>query len=457
VDEMSMLQMSPRLSNALNAAGGLAERCLPILLAVVLFGQLFFAAFKFYFGIVHIGKVCWIAIALMVPFLIYRYRRTTHITSMDVGFAAFMGMIVLSYLIRGAGAPFQFYYNIGFFCILPYAAARLLACAQLSRFFSTIMMLGGVAIPLVLIAFLQLPPEIYFSDRPYLFEIASVTGLVRGYSYHFLTVCIGAWMLLKYAKLLAPTTYATHRTARNWLVFLALAMLAMWLMVRLGLRSGVVSLVFTVFMMICVANWQVYRLRVALLLSLMIALLVAIYVQPPERVRLILQMMKLTDVMHYFDYDNVGGEYPLNWACMVAGDSIATRIQYLHTALQLFVDSPVFGMGAGQYGHHYCDSTSDYVSPHSYAAHVGVELGIAGFVMVLLWMGRVCASAVMLFKRVNAADKLHLWYISSLWVFFFLWAQMNGNYFTDFHLYAMTGLLTGVIAQRQQRQVPYEN
>jgi hypothetical protein len=448
---------TPRLSSALNAAGGLAERCLPILLAVVLFGQIFFAAFKFYFGIVHIGKVCWIAIALMMPLLIYRYRRTTHITSMDVGFAAFMGIIVLSYLIRGAGTPFQFYYNIGFFCILPYVAARLLACAQLSRFFSTIMMLGGVAIPLVLIAFLQLPPEIYFSDRPYLFELASLTGLVRGYSYHFLTVCIGAWMLLKYAKLLAPEANMVHFRIGKLVLLTTLFTTALWIVMRLGLRSGVVSLVFVMLLLPMLANWCSHRNRLYAIGSLCISLFFAVSLQSPERLEFLSQLWQLLGVGNLFYGHWNETYYPLNWACMVAGDSIATRIQYLHTALQLFLDSPMFGMGAGQYGHHYCDSTSDYVSPHSYAAHVGVELGIVGGVMVLLWMGRVCASAVMLFKRVNASDKLHLWYIGSLWVFFFLWAQMNGNYFTDFHLYAMTGLLTGVIAQRQQRQVPHEN
>lgn len=422
---------------------------LPILLGVALFGQIFFAAFKFYWGVEHIGRACWGALFVCIPLLLHRHRASLRLTAMDRCFAAYVGLILLSYFLHGAGNMREFAYDITFFCVLPYTTARLITLTTVRSMLRTITTLGTIALPVVLIAFLQLPAPLFFSDRPYLFEVANAMGVVRGYSFDFLTISIGALLLLKYAKTLAPDAVTRIYTPPRMIGSVCLAMLAMWLMVRLGLRSGVVALAASVLTMACLARWQSYRIRIAGVLLFAVALLVSVYAQPPERIRLLAQMLQLTDLS--FGYGNL--PYPFNWTCMVLGDSIATRINYLNTAIRLFLESPVFGVGTGVFGHRYCDTITDFASPHSSMLHILSELGIVGLLLGCVWLGYLYKSYREAFRQCDTATITVLWYVGSLWLFFFLWAQMNGNYLTDFQFYALTGLLTGCLAQTKPRVV----
>ncbi len=417
------------------------------LLAVVLCGQVFFAAARFYWGIEHIGRMCWGMMVVLLPVLLWQARRDVRWTLVDTAATAVMAVVVAGFVLHGAGPWPLFMKEMALFALLPYLAGRLLPASQMPRFLHTATWLGAASIPLVLVAFSQLPDVLLYSDRPYVLERSTPEGLVHGYSYAFLTMGIGTWLVLSYAARLAPVVPPHFQTRGRMLAWAGVATVGTWLVMAVGLRSGLMAVALTVGGMVCLTRGEGRRQRMWVVAVLGVSFVLALLSQSPERFKMMMQILRVFGL--FLSPMQVDPNLPApNWPCMVLGDSVATRIHYVYTALKLFLEAPVFGIGVGGFGMRYCDVPTPFASPHSQMLHVLTELGLLGAGVWLVWMGTLARGLRVAFIRADVHTRGMLWRCAALCGFVTLWAQMNSGYMGDLHFYAFTGLLTAGINAR---------
>lgn len=430
----------------------LAAKILPIALSCALFGQLIFLAAKYYWGIEHIGRAIWICILLCLPLVVWQRKPWRSIQRADVFFLGLVGLIIVSFLIQGLSQTRGFFYNIGFFCLIPYLAGRLLDEKDAKRLLKLALGLAAVSVLLALFAFFNLPHDLFYADRPILYPIYDERLRVWQWDSAFLSISGGCGVLLLISFLLKPVGKSfKHYNKLKSISVAIMACIALWLLIRVGLRSALVSIFAVSLATLIIAKWNSTRRRLKILMWLVIASAIGLYLQPPARMDLFKQIqpdqvlstatVKTTDEKSWPDYAKI------NEACFVSGNSAAVRMQYLEKSTVLFLHSPLFGIGAGNFGHAACALKSDYASPHSLVLHIAVETGIFG---LLLYLGFVWSSlrlAVSAFVHPDFPKKNLLWMAGTLWIYFLMWEQLSGNYFSDFHYFAISGLMVGFLSR----------
>ena len=411
---------------------------IPISLATIMAGQIFFAAIKFYWGIEHPAWLFWGLLVAGVATAIVRGVASIKLTTLDIAMFSFVAVLVASSLVRGLGSPSKSLYYIAAFILLPFLAGRLLDTGGITRFLKAIICIVFAAIPLVGIGLLNLPESELKSDRISTLFITYDSLSVAGVStIPFVSTAFGLLLVLM-------VSLGTSSNPKYWDWRLSLSSacmcIAIWFLMFVGTRGGVFSALLVSIVLLVVAHTSITR-RIVLLLILLSAMAVSWTALPNERKAHFGQassIQKDADPIQK-DEDSI---------CNIYGNSPATRSHYYASALKLFLDSPWLGIGASNYGFKYCGPSGAFISPHSILLQVLAELGLSGAMTYLMLIGITLYSLIKTMAH-DTGQRLQIaWMLISIWLFFFLQDQMSGNYFTSFHFFAATGLASGITAHQ---------
>jgi hypothetical protein len=130
-------------------------------------------------------------------------------------------------------------------------------------------------------------------------------------------------------------------------------------------------------------------------------------------------------------------------------DSIAIRRIFYREAITMFLNSPVFGVGAGVFGSHSCLASVGHA--HSTILHAFAELGLVGGLPFLSFL---LASLVVLFRAFMHSEeqsKPILLGLIMLLGLHILVDQVQGNYFFSIGFYTFVGVAATIQSMRQQR------
>lgn len=147
-------QKFPQLTRLVTIAG---DWIIPVALAIVLAGQIFFSAARFYLGIEHPGWLFWGLLAAGVMLGILRVMPTFKVTRVDMAMLAFVSVLTVSFMVTGSGSPQRAIYFIAAFMLLPYLAGRLLDVAGIGRFIVAMSWTAFLAFLLIGFGLLNMP------------------------------------------------------------------------------------------------------------------------------------------------------------------------------------------------------------------------------------------------------------------------------------------------------------
>lgn len=424
---------------------------IPVSLAAVMVGQIFFAAIQFHLGIEHPAWLFWGLLAAGIVTILLRGISPAKLTPLDMAMLAFVAILVVSFLSRGLSNSLKAYYYIVAFILLPFLAGRLLDTTGITKFLKAAIVIAATAIPLVGIGLLNLPESELHSDRiSTLFAAYDPSGLGGGVStIPFVGTAFGLLLVLTTAY---GATLRLVRWDRRLTFTVALMCIAVWFLMFVGTRASLLAASVVSIALFVFAFGHPIPRRLGLILILLSAIAVSWLTLPSERMIFLGQVAtikkeaeKVTIIQREPEKVAIIQREP-DSICGIYGNSPATRIHYYAIAVKLFLDAPLLGIGAGNYGYQYCGSSEDFVSPHSSLLQVLAELGLLGGASYLLLVGMTLLGLISILKHGSEKQRGMAWMLAAIWLFFFLLDQMSGNYFTSFQFFAATGLVSGLVA-----------
>ena len=129
-------------------------------------------------------------------------------------------------------------------------------------------------------------------------------------------------------------------------------------------------------------------------------------------------------------------------------NSIAIRLVLYREAIAMFLENPVFGVGAARFGEQSCVGVGLKSFPHSTVLQAFAELGVIGGSLLV---GLMILAAISLVRRVmpsgaNPNQSTDLFALA-LFVTFFVADQIYGNYFMSVGTWLMLGMVAGMEAE----------
>lgn len=410
---------------------------IPVLLATVMAGQIFFSAANFYLGIEHPAWLFWGLLAAGVLLCIPRAMSAFRATRADMAMLAFVFLLTVSLLFSGLGEYPRAFLYIGAFMLLPYLAGRLLDETGISRFIVAMLCIAFLVAPLIGFGLLTMPESELRVDRiSTLFAVRDTINMVGVSTIPHASMGLGLLLVLLTSILSTP---AIIKSAALQFSLIAFMCCAAWLLIFVGLRGAILSALLVGFVSLVFGYGSILR-RIALLLILFLAVAVSWMTLPSERK----------------DHFNQVGSIQKDAGpiCQVYGDSVATRMRLYDSALALFLESRWLGAGAGNYGFKgRCMFNEAFMSPHSILLQVLAELGLMGAIVYLTLVGVTLYELVQIVRRDTGQQQRLAWRLASIWLFFFLLDQISGNYFTGFHFFAATGLISGLVAAKENHRI----
>lgn len=426
------------------------EWVLPVSLAVVMAGQIFFSASKYHLGIDHPAWPFWGALVAAVGLGLLRAVATIRLTRVDVAMLAFVAVLSVSFLFLGSGSGIKAITFISSFILLPYLAGRMLDEKGINRFILVMSWVALLAFPLIGFGVLSMDGSELSADRvSTLFADLDTVSHAGVSTIPHASVALGLLLIL----LTAYISFAGDgRLAGRQLLLVAFMCSTVWMLVFLGLRSAILVALMVSAGLALMGQGPVLR-RITLLLILLSAAIASWATLPVERKNHFSQITVIKEGASriWLDTQHV----PLSAAarqfkagkCEVYGNAIATRVLLYDAAFQLFLDSPLIGSGAGNYGARgYCNLEEDFQSPHSVLLQTMSELGLVGAIAYLSLIGLIAYGTMQIIVRKSGERKLMVWALVAVWSFFFLQDQLSGNYFTGYHFFAITGVVSGLLA-----------
>ncbi|MEE8261287.1 MAG: O-antigen ligase family protein [Gammaproteobacteria bacterium] len=386
---------------------------LPLALALLLNGGIYYVALQHWFQIAHLALVvgAFVSLAAYATAIgrlagIPRLR----VTVIDWFFAAFLWVILASITFHGFLGKEAFLLYFSVFMLGPYVCARLLSEAGIGKLLRYTVLLGIVGLPFLVWEVILVAETYANSDRMVLFGRYFAPGVAG--------LLIGSLVVLAVALILRPGIRSLDK--RALVVFTVIILPAIWVAVYMGARGPVVATLLIIFGLVAFAHWLKLAHRALLLSMLTACVLLAVQTLPEARIDLYKQMYTSTEE---------------------AGNSPMIRRSLYLDAIAMSTESPVHGVGAGNFGI-YASSFQDYLgSPHSSLLHVLSELGIIGG---LIFGGLIFATFMKLTRlywgaRVSLETRVIAWLLGALWAFYVVHDQFSGNYFSSMPFYLLTG------------------
>lgn len=414
------------------------RRLAKISILVVLFGELGFSAAAHYLNLQHPSWPFWIVLYAVSGLFMLRYITRPKLTNSDLYFFVFIGYIILNFIILGESSQSEFTLRIILVCVGPYLCGRVLGKNAPISLSYGLQIVSFIYIVLVGIELVR-DPGLFQLDRLYLFTREDLNRTGGEATAFNLGITLGStWVVT-----LASLTYEREKqgtpavsSSWPWLLTIILGFPAVLLFV--GSRTSVLSLVLCVIIMRAYTSRKLISNNMIVWSSASIAGLAVSYNFLSEERKLLFGDIAFS-VLRSDDYMD---PYAL---CLSEGGSVFNRLAQLSQAWQLFLESPIFGIGSSNYGLRYCGVTAEFASPHSLFAHVLVEYGLIGaFLLAVMLVGILR----MFLRRMRLQDsdaRLAAWGLVWVWMFELIQVQSIGNLLYDYHLFVLTGLLVSCL------------
>lgn len=121
------------------------------------------------------------------------------------------------------------------------------------------------------------------------------------------------------------------------------------------------------------------------------------------------------------------------------------RLVQLSDAGRLFLESPLFGIGATNFGLRYSGYPTEFGSPHSLFAQVLVEYGLIGASLLALMLVKIIRTFSRRMRSQDDHARPAAWGLFGVWMFVLIQAQSSGNLFYSYHVFMVTGLFVSCL------------
>lgn len=408
-----------------------------ICLVITVFGQIAYNSAIYYADVPHPSYPVWGILYLTVAILFARGAAPKEITRTDLLYVACSGWTVLSFATSGQSDAAAFIAMMAQFVVLPYIVGRFVGRYFTLADFRKVYMLAAIMLALVLVERARHPELFEGGDRLKVFTTDIHDPLQGGIAF-FMASLFGSVVVIALSILTLPKkdmTIAGVRPLRWHQIAGGISLMVVFLWGSRGALVGLMATCLSIF----APRLRIAPGRVMMALCLVAIAFVGLYnVLPPERQAFIDEI------------PNGLASLGQSTICIQGETSVLAHLTYWRESAKLIGQYPLFGVGAGNFGHYWCGDNIDFMSPHSSILHALVDTGIAGAAvwMAMLW------SVVQLY-RYNAplSGEAHILSrtLFLIWVFTFLVAQLNGNLYSDYQLYALTGVLVSYISHKRAR------
>lgn len=409
-----------------------AHWVLPVSLAFILGGQIVFSATQFYLGIQHPAWPFWGLMGASVLLVGFCRAFPTRLTAIDIAMTSFALVLIASFAISGLGSTSAASLNIATFVVLPYVAGRFLDRTALDRQLNFLVWIAAMAVLLTVAGLLSLPETELMSDRlKTLFTIPDTSSLAGVSSIPHASTALGLLVILWISVLSAPTSLETETTD---FLHISLIGAAIWLLLFLALRGAIIAALLVGAIQLLAGRGSMNR-RIVLLLLFASAVGASYTTLPEDRERHLGQL-------------SIVGQQSINEPnYSVKGNSIATRIELFRNAVTRVREAPWFGVGAGNIGiAGDCKSCEGFLSPHSTILQAFAELGLIGGISFLSFIAIIIYEVVRI-QLQDAGEVQSLgWLLATVWCFFVLLDQFSGNYFSGYHFFAVSGMISSLVS-----------
>jgi|GEM_PF-5121062 len=443
----------------------------PVLLAILLFGQILFLIANYYLNISHPAWILAFMLLVLLSARIFSDRSALHLTWMDICVVSFFSLVITSLLIHGQYSNQLFFkYYIGFM-VIPFIAGRFLHLYELKPFILTVFYMAIVSAIVISLALLFMPSSEYNQDR--------ISTLFWNYDPNF-SGGIPSNIFAGFA--LAPLLILLHcpifkiRDSKFFWMKATLIFLCVWVLLIIATRSTILSGLLFSAVAIVFFNYNNAKILLKKITILLSATLFSLVMLPEERTDFLLssygQLIQAVKKRSEYSSKNIEKEKPAtvprvklpekstlsneeipqsgvsklekllpDMGCTTDCDSINVRYHLYLNALKMFKENPVLGIGANNYVV-YLGETSQQLSPHNLTLYIFLELGTVGGGLYLSIVGGLFFYFVRNINRNTQSP-----YKNSISVIFLLWGgillieQFSGNYFVTYQFYAMTGIL----------------
>lgn len=413
-----------------------------IILAFVLYGQLSFNALRYYFQVMNPSWPIWIALYCTAVWIVVKTTHRIKLTvfTYDVYFFTFVGYVILSFAILGESDLQEFTFRISLICVAPYICGRILGKHVGFSLFKSLQIFVVLYLFLIVNEIVKNPSLFFETDRLRIFAFGGEQSDAGVGTAYLIGITLGSMWVAAFAYIIMPIKKARLAIKSNTTLIASVSILPL-IILFVGSRSSIAVMLVCAGILVFFASiispregmriWQ--KVLGFLLLALVMGLVMYDFLPEPRTVL-------LDEILSTLTSQSAGTGYDI-----LAGNSIIARVALMSEAFRLFLGSPLFGIGASNFGLEYCGPKADFVSPHSLFAQVIVELGIAGaglFILMILTIVRK------LFRGMRSrlhSNHMTLWVLFSLWLFMLIQVQLTGNMYIDYHFYLLTGLLVSYL------------
>jgi O-antigen ligase len=401
---------------------------------IVILGQLFFDAASHYLNILHPSWFFWF---VLYGVLIIRIIKSPSIRVhyLDMLFFLSVGYLILSFIFLGESNNVEFTVRLILVIIGPYLIGRMYGAHYSPLNFK---ILYGIAVICILIIGLEIsfdPSLIMDTDRFVLYKLADEFGARSGGSptQFYIGYVFGATLLISGTSLIVAkkTNKLIWNGSKVW--NMSVSIISLFIIFFVGSRGALISALLTI-SIIFISLSRNLIVKIPIRLIIFIVFVVGVYViLPDDRKYWLNELLLLPDKISQVD------------GCITSGDSLLVRLTLLGEAWRLFVESPLLGIGATNFGLSYCGEQHEFASPHSLIPQIIVEFGVIG---VLVWFTMILSMVYASFKKIKVGDIRHQTIavgIFSIWIFIFMMAQYSNTMYYNYHFYILTGLLVSMI------------
>lgn len=423
---------------------------------LLLYGKLFAFAGAHFIGAPWqrpMTIVFYVVLLLYSLFAVWRlHKRLLPFTTIDVIFAAFFLLVLASLVLQGglhvqSGKHYEYF--LPFMVIAPYLCGKVMRDGDIERLSRIVVFAGLGVLPLLLLDRIVSPP--HGSTRWPVFgydHVALLAGALLAAS--VLALCVRGvasrksaddhWtsMALEYALIGVLTGTLVWTLARGWLLatIAGLTVVAVKDCWRCGLRSTYLRY------LCCVA--AVMMLSMAVLPRPSGQFYASLLTAPAPA-----PASASAPAPAPAPVDDIVGPILGEASCLPLTqnvNSVAIRWVLYREAVAMFMQSPIWGVGASRFGERSCTGPGWY--PHSTVLQAFSELGVigGGTLLGLLWL---TARTLMRHSVVEAglAYPVAGSFALALFSAFFVSDQFRGNYFMATGMCLMFGIAAGLSAQ----------
>lgn len=408
---------------------------LPISLAVVVSGQIYFSAARFLLGVEHPAWPFWILLIFTSGFCVYRGWSCLKATHLDGLMLIFVAILTASTLFLGAGGLFKAVALIASFILLPYLAGRLLSQTGARRFIFSSLIITLFSLPLIGFGLLNMTESELQTDRlGTLFSTADTSSMAGVSAIPHASIALGLLLILMTA--FVSNIKPACRSGQHILLIVFMCA-ALWMLIFIGLRAAILAALMVSLILVFFGKGTAIG-RIVLLCILVSTATASWVALPVERKAHFSQLSAVLEKEPYYQSH-----------CVVYGDSIKTRMRMSDAAFELALDSPLIGVGAGNFGiKSNCNFGEAFMSPHGLLQQTLSEVGLIG---LIAYLALIYYTALGFMKAILTESRRPDWLIAlaGVWCFFLFQDLISGNYFFGHHFFAATGVVGGLMAARQ--------